>query len=197
MLKLQGGQSAVLRVPKNLSEQQIAEFLESKSAWLERNSKKLQQQQLFANSFDFAQFAYLDGKKVGALKDILPHFDGQLESKKKKATRAFYLSHFEDIVRLAKEISQRTGLSFSEIVPINSVRVWGSFNSQKVMKLNWKLVLLPKHLTEYVICHELCHGLQMNHQPKFWSLVGKICPNFKAHKTELSNFSFLLKQDFC
>ena len=64
------------------------------------------------------------------------------------------------------------------------------------MKLNWKLLILPRNLAEYVVCHELCHSLHMNHQPKFWKAVEKICPDFKTRKKELSKYGFLLKNGF-
>ena len=95
-----------------------------------------------------------------------------------------------------QRISNETGLAYNEIKMINSVRVWGSFNTAGIMKLNWKLVLLPVQLIEYVICHELCHGLQMNHSSKFWENVSKICPDYKKHKKELYRYSFLLKDKF-
>lgn len=192
-LKLESADHAVLKVPKTTSQKKIDEFLEGKRAWLEKNAKKLRERENFGKEFDFLRFIYFDGKPYVETATISMDFDNLAETKKKSLIKKFYLSHFSTLQGLAQEISAKTGLKYKEIRPTSSVRVWGSFSAQKVMKLNWKLLILPRDLTEYVICHELCHSLHMNHQPKFWKAVEKICPDFKARKKELSKFAFVLK----
>ena len=51
--------------------------------------------------------------------------------------------------------------------------MWGSCNSRSEICLNWKLVMLPKKVIDYVIVHELCHIIEPNHSKSFWSLVKK------------------------
>ena len=47
---------------------------------------------------------------------------------------------------------------------------WGSCNRNGSLNLNWRLLLLPVELSDYVLVHELCHLRQMNHSPAFWAL---------------------------
>ncbi len=195
MLKITDADKAVLKVPKSVSEQKIKEFLENKSAWLKKTANKIAENKQFSTHFDTENFVYLNGEKFMSVKELSLDFDKQTASKQARIIKNFYLSHFDTLVDLSKQMSAQTGLKFNEIKPINSVRVWGSYNSKGVMKLNLKLLILPKYLAEYVIAHELCHSLHMNHSPKFWADVSKICPNFKIYRKELQKYGFLLKEE--
>ena len=83
-------------------------------------------------------------------------------------------------IKRAKElITERLVLFSDKIgVKINTVRFknqktrWGSCSLKGNLNFNWKLVMAPLVIVDYVIVHELCHMKQMNHSPKFWRLVG-------------------------
>jgi hypothetical protein len=53
---------------------------------------------------------------------------------------------------------------------------WGSCSRQGSISLNWRLVLVPDFVREYVMLHELMHRREMNHSPRFWRLVAAACP---------------------
>ncbi len=193
VLKVEDSKHAVLKVPTNISDRKISEFLESKKNWLDKVQKRLSSDDNFAQGFDFWRFIYLNGEKFADVHDFCLDFDGQSKEKQLRTIKKCYLSYFSKLEELTGQIALKTGLKFKEIKPVESVRVWGSFNSKGIMKLNWKLLILPERLAVYVICHELCHSLHMNHKPQFWADLGKICPNFKTLKKELSHYGFVLK----
>jgi predicted metal-dependent hydrolase len=62
---------------------------------------------------------------------------------------------------------------------------WASCSSDKDISLNYKLLFLPKPLVHYVLVHELCHTVHMNHSDQFWALVGDKLPDYKQWATEL------------
>lgn len=66
--------------------------------------------------------------------------------------------------------------------------LWGSCSAKKNLNFNYKIVLLPPHLADYIIVHELCHLKELNHGKKFWQLVEQVCPNHRAMRRELRQY---------
>ncbi|OIO59937.1 MAG: hypothetical protein AUJ82_04135 [Verrucomicrobia bacterium CG1_02_43_26] len=66
---------------------------------------------------------------------------------------------------------------------------WGSCTSLGTISLNWRLILLPKHLHDAVIQHELAHLLHMNHGPKFKQALAKLDPAYEFHSKLLNQLS--------
>ncbi len=63
-------------------------------------------------------------------------------------------------------------------VKINSSKTrWGSCSGRKDINLSFYLMLLPNHLIDYVLLHELCHTVEMNHSPKFWQQMNAVTAN--------------------
>ncbi len=84
-----------------------------------------------------------------------------------------------------QELSQRCGLGYSRLTIRGQARCWGSCSSQRAISLNFKLLFLPLPLVEYVLIHELCHTVHMNHSSAFWALVERHCPTWKRQRTDL------------
>jgi predicted metal-dependent hydrolase len=62
---------------------------------------------------------------------------------------------------------------------------WGSCSHHGGISLNWRLVFMPIAVIDYVVCHELAHLKEMNHSPRFWSVVGQLCPDWRRLRLEL------------
>jgi predicted metal-dependent hydrolase len=71
-------------------------------------------------------------------------------------------------------------------------RIWGSCSARGLINLNWRLVLAPEPVFEYVVVHELCHLRVRNHQREFWRLVGEVLPGFEPHRRWLRANGHLL-----
>ena len=78
------------------------------------------------------------------------------------------------------------------LVLCNSKRIWGSCSKEADIKLNWRLVMLPPDLIDYVVVHELSHIVEFNHSKMFWKMVSSILPNYKERRALLKKGDFLL-----
>jgi len=59
---------------------------------------------------------------------------------------------------------------------------WGSCSTKGDISYNWKLILSPPHIIDYVVVHELCHMKELNHSPNYWKWVESILPDHKARR---------------
>jgi predicted metal-dependent hydrolase len=59
---------------------------------------------------------------------------------------------------------------------------WGSCTARGAMSFNWRLLLAPEPVLDYVVWHEACHLRVMDHSPRFWELVRRHCPDFEEHR---------------
>ena len=83
------------------------------------------------------------------------------------------------------------GFVYSEVKIRKSRTRWGSCSSKKTISLSLYLMILPEHLIEYVLLHELCHTVQMNHSAAFWNLLNKYTDNkAKELRKELRGYRF-------
>lgn len=91
-----------------------------------------------------------------------------------------------------KYFSEKHNIPIRRITIKNQRTRWGSCSGRGNLNFNYRVVLLPPHLVDYVIFHELCHLKEFNHSVHFWNLVAKEIPNWRAVREELKthNLSF-------
>jgi predicted metal-dependent hydrolase len=104
-------------------------------------------------------------------------------------SRAKYLKYREIARILAHQKIAEYNVHYN--FPIKRVAVrnqssrWGSCSKNGNLNFNYRIALLPQHLADYIVVHELCHLGEFNHSDKFWMLVEKTMPNWKALRKEL------------
>ncbi|MBS1724682.1 MAG: M48 family metallopeptidase [Armatimonadetes bacterium] len=69
---------------------------------------------------------------------------------------------------------------------------WGACNARGTVTLNWRLVMAPPEVLDYVVVHELAHLKELNHSPRFWAIVERFCPDWRRHKKWLQVHGHLL-----
>jgi predicted metal-dependent hydrolase len=75
-------------------------------------------------------------------------------------------------------LAGRFGLSVSKVSIRNQRSRWGSCGRDGHICLNWRLVLMPDWVRDYVLVHELMHLTRMDHSPSYWKLVARACPEY-------------------
>jgi predicted metal-dependent hydrolase len=91
------------------------------------------------------------------------------------------------LVNRITDLARRYNLIPSKVFIKNQKSRWGSCNSRNEIRLNWRLVLMPYSVMDYIITHELCHLKHMNHSKDFWNLVENFIPNYKDSEKWLKN----------
>ena len=79
------------------------------------------------------------------------------------------------------------GVSYDRIRIAGQKTRWGSCSSNKTLSFNWKLMLAPPKVLDYVVVHEVCHLREMNHSPRFWALVESLMPDYKQQRKWLKD----------
>jgi len=112
----------------------------------------------------------------------------QLEDEKiKQALKRFYYQQCKALVEKSIQSYQRNfKVKPSSIRISDSNRNWGTCDSNRQLTFNWKLAMAPQKVIDYVVVHEMCHMVHMNHDRSFWRLVGKIIPDYKEKEKWLA-----------
>ena len=91
-----------------------------------------------------------------------------------------------------KTLADRFELSYSKVSIRDQQTRWGSCSSSGVISLNWRLIMVPSSVVDYIIIHELMHLREMSHSPRFWKFVETAFPQYresedwlKTHHSEL------------
>jgi predicted metal-dependent hydrolase len=73
------------------------------------------------------------------------------------------------------------GTAYSRLTIRSQRTRWASCSPAGAMSFNWRLLLGPEAVLDYVVWHEVCHLEVMDHSPRFWALLGKRCPEYREH----------------
>lgn len=149
------GGRVVLTVPKRASIRNAERFLADHVGWVTEQVKRLA------------------GRKT-----IVPHTD----------VREYRLRRAEAERFICRKVAQWNavyGFSHGNISVRDQSSRWGSCSGKGNLSFNWKLLLLPEPMADYVVVHELCHLKEFNHSPRFWELVERAIPDARRIAREL------------
>ena len=190
-------------IPINYDHHKVAELVQKKRDWILRNQLKLNQRQAFLQSQ--APHELPDCIKLRSLNEEWqieyqqsPTTSRMISVKEKKAELKlvstgniadivackFFLKQWlmqraeKDLCSWLRKVSDRAKLPYRTTAVRSQKTLWGSCSDKHNISLNYKLLFLEANVVEYVLLHELCHTVHMNHSGKFWGLVGKFEPNY-------------------
>jgi len=94
----------------------------------------------------------------------------------------------EVITALAEREAEQLGVAYRRIRIGGQRTLWGSCSTRGTLSFNWRLVLAPPQVVDYVVVHELCHLLVPNHSQSFWSLVERHRPGWREQRAWLREY---------
>jgi predicted metal-dependent hydrolase len=91
----------------------------------------------------------------------------------------------ERVTLIAQSEALALGVRYTRITLRNQRSRWGSCSASGALSFNWRLVLAPHDVLDYVVVHEVCHLVEHHHGPSFWRLVEKRRPAYRESKAWL------------
>lgn len=168
--------NVIVRTSKYASSKYISDLVYSKKDWILTQLNKI-------NNANKKYIDVINGKSSLVLGQIVPKISNVEYNGRAKAYLTYQIN----------QISNKIGLFYSKISFKNYKSRWGCCNKNKEITLNYKLFSLNEGTINYVIIHELCHTVYMNHKKEFNNLVYSFCGNVKEYKNNLKEVGFILK----
>lgn len=149
---------AVVRCPYWVSEARARAFAESHREWMEKHSAQIKEK--------------ISRQTV--------YTEEEIRTYREKAR--------EVLCEKTALWAERMGITYGRISIRQQATRWGSCSGKGNLNYNWKLVLLPEDLQDYVVVHELAHRKEMNHSPRFWEIVKKELPDWEEKRRRLRDY---------
>ncbi len=191
----------MVRANQSLPEGAIAEFVESKRAWISKTLKFNEAYRRLYSPKKFMhgeKFLYLGkefslhlekGKnkktelKEGAVLIMLPDFIKNPTNYIQSKLVYWYKSQSNKVLNERVDLYSRMLDVQAQNMRIRTLkRAWANCSRHGVLTFSWRLIMAPLHIIDYVVVHELAHRIHHNHSPRFWRQVEKIIPDYKVCK---------------
>lgn len=176
-----------VKAPKEASEEMIMSVVGKHGKWILEQSQILEAARATPQAKEYQD----EGKFLYLGKEYLLHEliqTGELsEEELKKELKKFYFAKCKKIVgERIKGYQAELRVKPKSIDVVESRTKWGSCSSDKKLTFNYRLAMAPVEVIDYVIIHELCHLLHMNHDRSFWRRLGSIMPDYKEKQDFLA-----------
>lgn len=198
--------AVVVIVPSRLPQRQIEQIVRSKAHWIQsklRFNEAAREKHRPKEYISGESFAYLgrnyrlkvaDGKIVpatlqqGRIHVSVPHelTGNDREQHIIRELTAWYQGH------AVKRLQEKTA-RYAEQMGVTPAKIgikayrsrWGSCHKDGRIYFNWRIIMAPQSVVDYVVVHELCHLVHHNHARDFWKLVETIMPSYRKARAWL------------
>lgn len=157
-ISVKSGKEVLVKAPEGVSGREIDSILEDKKGWIEK-----QMERLALAEEECARAGRLSAEEIRELAD-----------------RALKI-----LPERAELFAFQLGVTYQRITIRNQKTCWGSCSGKGNLNFNCLLMLAPPEVADYVVVHELCHRLEMNHSQRFWRLVESVLPDYRERRSWL------------
>ena len=182
---------AILSIPKYCLRKQALKFLQENEVWIINTLANLPKLSNFAEGDEISVFGkiykiYHENKHKGT------RFEGDLL--KVGGDKVFLHRRVKDFLKkeavdklaeISIKIAEKIGVKIASVTVKDTKSRWGSCSTKGNINYNWRIVLAPKEVIDYLVCHEVSHLKHPNHSTDFWSTVESLCPSYKDSRNWL------------
>jgi predicted metal-dependent hydrolase len=203
----------VLTMPPRGSLKEAKEFAQKHGGWIAARLKRLPEAKPFAHGVEVPmrgvvhRIAHRRGERgtvwiaadEGANPLICvageaPHVNRRVgDFLKREAQR--------DLEAASRRYAEKLGVTIKRICVRDQSSRWGSCSNTGVLSFSWRLILAPPFVLDYLAAHEVSHLIELNHSPRFWRLVERLCPHvgrakvwLDVHGTDLHRYGLPVRR---
>lgn len=198
----------VVHAPKRISAIQLQQVLLQKAAWIQQKLALRETNQVAPMQWQDGEPLLFMGQDIvltlqhhGTNKAVMlqgnqllvrsPQVD-QPAFVARKVLQWYAQQALPDFKRRVELVAAQMGEKITSVALSNAKSRWGSCNSRKQIRLNWRLIQAPPHIIQYVVCHEMAHLREMNHSARFYAVQESLFPNHLQAEKELRALSPIL-----
>lgn len=192
-----------IRAPQKATDDEIKQVLLEKQRWINTKQQTAKKKQPKIYNFDGSDEFLFMGKQypivfVKSRKKVT--FDGEkflinekhTDDLKGVMTKWYKEKALKIASFLTDKYTDKLGIKHRKVKITSAKTRWGSCSSKKNININWRLVLAPLQVLEYVVAHEVAHLKYMDHSTSFWKTVEQLQPSYKVYKKWLKDNSNLI-----
>ena len=182
---------AILSIPKYCLRKQALKFLQENEVWIINTLANLPKLSNFAEGDEISVFGKIykichENKHKGT------RFEGDLL--KVGGDKVFLHRRVKDFLKkeavdklaeISIKTAEKIGVKIASVTVKDTTSRWGSCSTKGNINYNWRIVLAPKEVIDYLVCHEVSHLKHPNHSTDFWSTVESLCPSYKDSRNWL------------
>jgi predicted metal-dependent hydrolase len=193
-------------VPEGIDQDHIDAILRRKAPWILRKLAELREIKPLSTRHEFIsgeKIPYLGRQyrlKVIAGDDVadvsLTFHNGRFiavvpksssptwrQERLREAFRDWYIQHgLTKVQQRIKLFAPRLGVEPSRVVVKDQKSRWGSCTKNGTININWRILMAPMRIVDYVVVHELAHMIHADHSSDFWAIVASVMPDYDERK---------------
>ncbi len=192
----------IVKAPFFVPEKIIQNFIKDKEDWILKALQKVGKSKINKKTYQEGEgFLYLGDKyklHLGDFKEISVtktlNFPDFLSFRIKKELTNWYIKQAKEVItNQVDHMSKKMNVKYKDLRFSDTSSKWGSCSPDNSLQFNWRLVMTPITVINYVVIHELTHTTEKNHRSKFWKRVDIYTPAYKQHRKWLNNNKHLLE----
>jgi predicted metal-dependent hydrolase len=203
-ISIDNNKNLIVRSPKNIAEDKIKDVLNKKTKWILSKLKEMNQIKSVPKEKEFMtgeKLPYLGrryrlvvssrsiskvevklyhGKFIINYPDELKNNDKCRREKIQDALINWYREHAkEKIIERVDKYKVKLDVEPNNVVVKKQKKRWGSCSNKGNLNFNWKIIMAPMSIVDYIVVHELTHLIHDNHSREFWQMIKAIIPDYK------------------